>query len=76
MAETGAPIARALINHYPKWISVLCPRGHVLTARNIDRSYAGSSFAASLGAHAARLPNVFDRLAAKCSGHGCPGDLP
>jgi hypothetical protein len=49
---------------------VLCPLGHLITARKNDSSFAGSMFEAELGAHQAGQETSLDRRAAACQGAG------
>ena len=63
---------RAIIRHHDTWIGVLCPIGHCITTIETGPGsfYAGSRAEAELGAHSHGLWNVYDRLAAQCTGSG------
>ena len=61
---------RASIHFTPTHVVAQCPIGHLLTARQLDRTFGGSRLEAELTAHAAGQPNIFDRMAARCDGTG------
>ena len=65
-------MTRSIIRYNDWGITVLCPRGHVLTSFNnrTDGPFAGSQFQANVMEHQTRQGGYFDRLAAACNGHG------
>lgn len=78
MTETSTqawPHPRAVISHHDWGIIVLCARGHqiegMIYGPHVGGTFAGSRFAAEVGAHHMSPGDRFDRLAAQCSGHGC-----
>lgn len=51
-----------------RYIVVLCPLGHIVETHKLDRNYAGSMLECELSNR--HEGDRFDRLAAKCDGHG------
>lgn len=73
-AEHEKQQVRAIVRHNDNgYITVLCPRGHVITACRMKGDFAGSAFESELGQWQAGRPNRFDRQAATCQGAGCDG---
>ena len=60
---------RAIVRYYDKWVSILCPMGHVITAVFFDKNFAGSANEVNLSAHGLGKSNPYDRLAAECKGY-------
>lgn len=63
--------ARAIARHYKKHIVYLCARGHYLTHVPLDKNWGGSMYEVEVGCHQRGEPNVFDRMASRCTGFGC-----
>jgi hypothetical protein len=63
-------MARAIVRFGKTHVSVLCPIGHLICARFLDRTWGGSWLEAEIGAHIAGLPNSLDRQAERCDGAG------
>lgn len=58
----------AVIRFTKTHVLVLCPLGHLVESYKLDTNFGGSWIEAELGG---RHPgDRFDRLAAKCQGHG------
>ena len=61
----------AIIRFTKTHVFVLCPLGHLVESTRLDTSFGGSMIEAELaGRHSG---DRFDRLAAKCRGHGHSG---
>lgn len=66
--KSGANKLLAKVRIYKNHISVLCPLGHLLDYRNLDKSFAGSMFEAEIAFR--NKGDRFERLAQNCKGHG------
>lgn len=72
MSQTNASKpARAIVRFTNTHCLVLCPIGHLVTARKLDWSWAGSQFETDIAAiqHNGG-ETAFDRLARSCDGAG------
>jgi hypothetical protein len=61
---------RAMVRFNDTHVSVLCHMGHLITARQLDKTWGGSYFEAEVAAWTHGLPNSFDRQSELCQGAG------
>jgi hypothetical protein len=64
-------MARAILRYHKDRIVALCPIGHLITVVSLKpQEWAGSANEVEVSAHQEGRDNRFDRMAAKCQGHG------
>lgn len=70
MSANGRISGRAIVEWHPKWVSICCNLGHVITTVTLDKTFGGSAAQVDLTAHSLGQGNRFDRESLRCGGFG------